>query len=248
MRKSLLSILMICAISFSNNLSAQCTPDLSLKTTVTLPAALDTAFAGQLYTQEIKYFITRDTNVFVPQLGTKLDATIDTLWITGVKGMPDGFTYSCHNADCKIVGGTAGCATLTGTPTQAQVGIYPLLVLITVRATAFFGPVPISQNASDTNARYSIIVSGLNSQAEISLGSGPILFPNPAKEELQVYVPELSGEAQFMIQNIQGQTIEIGQLQKHEVSHVSLAGFDAGIYIIRIQKGSEIVSKKFIVQ
>lgn len=248
MKKSILSILMICAISFSNNLLAQCTPDPNLKTTATLPAALDTAFAGKLYTQEIKYFITRDTNVFVPQLGTSLDATIDTLWITDVKGMPDGFTYSCHNADCKIIGGTAGCATLTGTPTQAQVGIYPLLVLITVRATAFLGPVPISQNASDTNARYSIIVSGLNSQSEINVGEGPILFPNPAKEELQVYVPELKGDASFSIQNIQGQILQKGSLVKQEVSHVSLAGYKAGVYIIRIQKGSEIVSKKFVVQ
>ncbi|MCE2741318.1 MAG: T9SS type A sorting domain-containing protein [Sphingobacteriales bacterium] len=248
MRKSLLSILMICLISFSNNLLAQCTPDPNLKSTATLPAVLDTAFVGKLYTQEIKYFITKDTNVFVPQLGTNLNATIDTLRITGVRGMPDGFTYSCHNADCKIVGGTAGCATLTGTPTQAQVGIYPLLVLITVRATAFLGPVPISQNASDTNARYSIIVSGTTSKAEISEGDGPILFPNPAKEELQVYVPALSTEAQFEIQNIQGKTMQTGRLVKHEVSHVSLAGFDSGVYIIHIEKGNEKISKKFVVQ
>ncbi|MCG9879969.1 MAG: T9SS type A sorting domain-containing protein [Bacteroidia bacterium] len=248
MNKSILSIILFCVISFSNNLFAQCTPDPNLTSTATLPAALDTAVAGELYTQEIKYFITKDTNVFVPQLGTTLNATIDTLWITDVKGMPDGFTYSCHNADCKILGGTAGCATLTGTPTQAQVGIYPLMVLITVRATAFLGPVPISQNASDTNARYSIVVSGLSSKPEISILGGPILFPNPAKEELQVYVPELSGEAQFVIQNIQGKTMQTGRLMKHEVSHVSLEGFEAGVYIIRIHKGNEIVSKKFVVE
>jgi hypothetical protein len=248
MKKTILSIILFCVISFSNNLLAQCTPDANLKSTATLPAVLDTARVGQLYSQEIKYFITKDTNVFVPQLGTSLDATIDTLWITDVKGMPDGFSYSCHNSECKILGGTAGCATLTGTPTQAQVGIYPLLVLITVRATAFLGPVPISQNASDTNARYSIVVSGLSSKPEISLGSGPILFPNPAKEELQVYVPELSGEAQFVIQNIQGKTMQTGILIKHEVSYVSLAGFDAGVYMIRIQKGNEVVCKKFVVE
>lgn len=248
MRKRILSILVICAISFSNYLFAQCTPDPNLKTTATLPAALDTAIVGQLYSQEIKYFITKDTNVFVPQLNTNLNATIDTLWITGVQGMPDGFTYSCHNADCKILGGTAGCATLTGTPTQAQIGIYPLLVLITVRATAFLGPVPVSQNASDTNARYSIVVSGLSSKPEIQIQGGPILFPNPAKEELQVYVPELKGEATFEIKNLQGKLMQSGQLKKHEVSHVSLNGFDAGIYFIQIQKGNELISKKFVVQ
>lgn len=248
MNKSLLSILVICVISFSNKLFAQCTPDPNLKSTATLPAVLDTAYAGKLYTQEIKFFITRDTNVFVPQLGTNLNARIDTLWITGVQGMPDGFTYACHNADCKILGGTAGCATITGTPTQAQIGIYPLLVLIKVRATAFLGPAPISQNANDTNARYSIVVSGVNSKPELSMSGEPILFPNPAKEELQVYIPELAGEASFEIQNIQGKTIQIGRLQKQEVSHVSLQAYEPGVYFIHFLNGNKKLSKKFLVQ
>ncbi len=190
MRKIYLSIIIFCALSCVQNLYAQCSPDTSLKTSGTLPVVLDTAKIGQLYNQVIQYHITRDTNVFVPQLGQNLNARIDTLRILNVVGMPAGFTYSCHNAGCKIVGGTTGCAKLTGTPTAGQAGIYPLLVIIGIRATAFLGRVPVVQNVVDTNALYSIVVQGSTGAVEITTLGLPILYPNPVVDELQFFIPQ----------------------------------------------------------
>jgi hypothetical protein len=227
---------------------AQCTPDPKLTTSGTLPAFLDSAKVGVLYNQVIQYHITKDTTVYVVQLGSTVNAKIDTLWITGVVGMPDGFTYDCHNKDCKIVGGTTGCATLKGTPKAGSSGIYPLLVLITIRATAFIGPLPISQTVSDTNARYSIVVQGAAGTGELVNNDEPILFPNPAKEELQVYVPGLKGMATYSILNLQGQKIQEGNvLGNFEVNHLNLNALSKGIYFLEINSEKQTWKKKFLV-
>ena len=194
MKKFLLSMIAICAISFTQNVFGQCTPDPSIKSSGTFPAALEEAKVGESYEQVIQYFITKDTTVFVPQLGQTVNATIDTLRILNVLGMPDGFTYTCHNADCKIVGGTGGCAKLIGTPKSGSAGIYPLIVLIGIRATAYLGPLPVGQNVTDSNARYSITVNPASGNMEINEGNEIVIYPNPAKESVQFYLPAFKGE------------------------------------------------------
>ncbi len=236
-------------MSFTNNLFAQCTPDPNLTTSGTLPVALDTAKVGQLYSQVIQYHITKDTTIYVAQLGSTVNAKIDTLWITGVVGMPDGFTYTCHNKDCKILGGATGCATLTGTPKANSAGIYPLLVLIQIRATAMFGPLPISQTVNDTNMRYSIIVQGGTGVSEMIENQDVILYPNPAKSDLQVYVPALRENAQFTISNMQGQTLSSGAITgNREVSHLNISNLSSGVYFIQIQSTNCNLVKKFWVE
>jgi len=247
MRKTLFTILTICAFNLPFLSFGQCTPDTSFKSSGTLPAVLDTARVGVLYQQVIQYHITKDTTVFVEGIGT-INAKIDTLWITGVVGMPDGFTYSCHNSECKILGGTTGCATLTGTATQAQAGIYPLIVLIKIRATAMVGPVPVGQTVNDTNARYSIVVDGITGENKIENNDDLLIYPNPAKEELQVYVPALKEAANYAIKNMQGQVVLKGQLLGNgEVSKIGL-NQGKGIYFIEINTESKQLVRKFSIQ
>ncbi|MDZ4668445.1 MAG: T9SS type A sorting domain-containing protein [bacterium] len=248
MRKTLFTILTICLFNLPNLLHAQCTPDTSFKTSGTIPAALDTAKVGILYQQTIQYHITKDTMVYVAQLGQTVNAKIDTLWITGVVGMPNGFTYSCHNAGCKILGGKTGCATLTGTATQAQAGIYPLIVLINIRATAFIGPIPVGQNVSDTNSRYTMVVEGASGLSTIDSYSEVILYPNPARDELQVYLPAQKELATYSIKNMQGMEVLAGNLlPQGEVSKIGL-NQSKGVYFIEINTASKHLVKKFMIQ
>lgn len=249
MKKVLLSILMFCSLSCINNLFAQCSPDTSFKTSGTLPGVLGKAKIGVPYSQVIQYHITKDTTIFVAQLGQTVNAKIDTLWITGVKGMPAGFTYDCHNADCKILGGKTGCATLKGTPTSGQAGIYPLVVLIRIRATAFLGPVPVAQTVNDSNIRYAIVVEGANGIGELRLSNEPILYPNPTKSELQIFIPELSQNAAYKIMNLQGKEVVAGNfIDPKEVNHINLSNCESGVYFIEIKTAEKVWLKKFIVE
>lgn len=225
----------------------QCTPDTSIKTTGTFPAVLAEATVGTPYAQDIQYFITKDTTVYVAQLGQTVSAKIDTLRITGVKGMPDGFTYSCHNADCKIVGGTVGCATLKGTPKPGSAGIYPLVVMINIRATAFLGPLPVGQTVNDSNSRYAIIVNGASGQNELVAANDLLIYPNPAKETLQFYLPGKMENAKVSIFNVKGERVfEQTYSLNYTKEEINLSEMANGLYFIEIADGTGSYKKKFV--
>lgn len=226
---------------------AQCTPDTSIKTTGTFPAVLAEATVGTPYAQDIQYFITKDTTVYVAQLGQTVSAKIDTLRITGVKGMPEGFTYSCHNADCKIVGGTVGCATLKGTPKPGSAGIYPLVVMINIRATAFLGPLPVGQTVNDSNSRYAIIVNGASGQNELVAANDLMIYPNPAKETLQFYLPGKMENAKVSILNVKGERVfEQTYSLNYTKEEINLSELANGLYFIEIADGTSSYKKKFV--
>lgn len=237
----------ICALSFAQNVNAQCTPDPSIKSSGTFPAVLDEAKVGESYSQVIQYFITKDTTVFVPQLGQTVDARIDSLWITNVVGMPEGFTYSCHNAQCRVVGGTGGCAKMVGTPKAGQAGIYPLIVLITIRATAFLGPLPIGQTVSDSNARYSIIVNPASGTAEVRSDMNLLIYPNPAKAQLQFYLPDFRGQASVGIYDMKGTKLIENQFTLNRTTgELNIAELPQGVYRVVMQTENGLFSKTFI--
>ena len=247
MNRILLSIIAISLLSLTQFAKAQCVPDPAIKTSGTFPAVLADAKVGEPYEQVIQYFIVKDTTVFVQQLGQTVNAKIDTLWITGVVGMPDGFIYSCHNKDCKITGGTGGCAKLSGTPKSGQAGIYPLIVLIQIRATAFLGPLPIGQTVNDSNSRYAIIVNSAAGTNELVNTENLIVYPNPAKENVQFYLPEYRGEASVFIYNMSGQLVQTKNLELNRtVESIDLQELPAGLYQLNLATSKGSFTKKFI--
>jgi hypothetical protein len=246
MNRILLSIIAISLLSLTQFAKAQCVPDPAINTSGTFPAVLAEAKVGEAYEQVIQYYIVKDTTVTVPQLGT-VNAKIDTLWITGVVGMPDGFTYTCHNKDCKITGGSGGCAKLSGTPKSGQAGIYPLAVLIQIRATAFLGPLPVAQTVNDTNARYAIIVNHASGTNELINTESLLVYPNPAKENVQFYLPEYRGEGSVSLYNMRGQLVQTKNLALNRtVESIDLQELPAGLYQLNLTTSKGSFTKKFI--
>lgn len=243
--KHLFSIIAFFAcIAGSFNATAQCAPDSTLTTTATRPDFLDTAKVNVPYTQVIQFYITKDTVVYVPQLGQTLNTRIDTLWITGVTGIPSGFTYNCHNADCKILGGAAGCVTISGTPGPNTGGIYPLLVLIKIRATAMLGIIPVAQTVNDTNARYFIVIDGPSGMAQLK-GEEPLLvYPNPAKDLLQIALTKEQKQSSFVLLTQQGSTVATGELEgAGVVNQIQTDNLPQGIYYLKVISDDRVLTR-----
>lgn len=59
--------------------------------------------------------------------------TINFLRIDSVVGLPLGFTYACSPVNCTYPGGAIGCAIVTGIPTLALIGLYPLTIYGTIQ-------------------------------------------------------------------------------------------------------------------
>jgi len=127
--KKLLSILVFVAISFY--VQAQCTPNSAYTspgiypdTTTNLPLAVATV----PYSTVIDAVIPQDTTV---DLGSgPIVVTIDSIGVTGMSGLPSGFSYATNSASGFWPGGTNGCMLIQGNPTPAQVGIYHLQIYL----------------------------------------------------------------------------------------------------------------------
>jgi len=80
------------------------------------------AQVGVAYNEIVQIKAPSDT--LVSQGPVTIPATIDSLRIIGFNNLPPSITYACDNSRCLWLGGANGCATFTGTPTQAEVGNY----------------------------------------------------------------------------------------------------------------------------
>ncbi|MFN4083543.1 MAG: T9SS type A sorting domain-containing protein [Bacteroidia bacterium] len=241
-------LLLFAVTTFSTVIvNAQCTPDNNIRTTGIFPALLDTGNINQPYNQVIQYFITRDTVVNFG--GSNINAIIDSITITGVKGMPTGLSYTCHNATCTSPGGQTGCVTLSGTPTQS--GIFPITVYLTIRARAFLGPVPIGQTVSDSNSRYFIAIKPITTTSLSAATLNDKLFVYQQDELLNVFLTHNDPITSCVLKDLSGKTIaNTSQFNGNEFNRLSIniGNLTKGIYFLEVGSNQGFGFKKFIIR
>lgn len=232
MKKLLLSsILLFSVLSTCQIAQAQCTPDTSIKSTGIYPAAFERAQEEKPFSQVIQYFITKDTAVTYQ--GFPITATIDSLVITSVKGLPAGFSYACHNDKCLAKGGESGCATISGTPAAGSKGAYPLTVYYDIYAHAVLFGTPIGQSMKDSTTRYTLFVdaaTGLNSVSEEVFQ----IYPNPVRGGFTIN--NLSIES-VQLHNALGQEFNLSAESSSPFgTYFNTSHLPKGFYIIRINQ------------
>ena len=244
MKKIFLQIAFLITISsfFVIGAKAQCLPDASIKSSGVFPLALPDATPNVAYSQVLQFYITKDT-VF-----KNINATIDSLFITGVKGMPAGFTYTCHNSNCGIKGGGNGCVTLSGTATTAMKNTnYPLVVMIKIKGTANTILGPISQTIIDSNSKYSIFVQSPSFVSELNNSSTINLYPNPSKEKLGINVSENSIQnAEAILYDMNGR--EVSRTAIHAAkTELEISALSKGVYFVKfVNERGFVKTMKFI--
>jgi hypothetical protein len=248
MKKILQQIALLITISsfFIIGTNAQCLPDASINSSGVFPASLPAATPNVGYSQVLQFYITKDT--LINYLGQNIKANIDSLFIIGVKGMPSGFTYACHNTNCGIKGGSNGCVTITGTATEAMANTnYPLVVMIKIKGTANTILGPISQNINDSNSKYAIYVQGLSSVNELTNINAISLYPNPAKDKLELNVSQnLFQNADGIIMDINGREISRTVINKTK-TEIDISILSKGIYFMKyINENGLVKISKFI--
>ncbi|MCA0428267.1 MAG: T9SS type A sorting domain-containing protein [Bacteroidetes bacterium] len=229
MKKLLLSsIILFSVLSTCQIAQAQCTPDTTIKSTGIYPAAFERAQEEKPFSQVIQYFITKDTAVTYQ--GFPITATIDSLVITSVKGLPSGFSYSCHNSNCLAKGGESGCATISGTPAAGSKGSYPLTVYYDIYAHAVLFGTPIGQSMKDSTTRYTLYVDGATGLSSISPNAFRV-YPNPAKGGFTI--SNLTSE-QIQLFNALGQEFTLSaESTTASGSYFNTGNLPKGFYFIR---------------
>jgi len=243
--KKLYFVLFVLGLSSSMIFAQPCSIDPTLTspgiypdTVTNLPVGAET----QYYEAVIRAVVPADTTI------AGQSVHIDSIGITGIVGLPSGFTYVCGRPSCYILGGTQGCILISGTPAVGQAGIYPLLIKILIKAK--FNGMPISM--PDTLKGYKIRIDDSTHVGLLEdLSSEVFIYPNPAFNVLHVDLYNLqNANGTLTVKDIQGrmvyqqQMLFVQGLQKVEIPITTMSN---GMYFLRIANDKEIIEKKFYV-
>ncbi len=218
----------IAAIQPFNAKAQVCTPDPNLTTPGFLPATLPDGQVNTAYNVGITIKVFKDTEIV--QSGQTVLATIDSMLLISILGLPPGLGYECLNSRCAFVPSTLSCVNIQGTPTQS--GLFPLKIPVKVFAKVF-GAIPITQ--PDTLRNFALNVKAgtanmINLDEQIM---GLTVFPNPTNGQV-VWVNSIS---QPKVINIAGEELNIPILKDGNLYKLDISNIQSGVYFVtnRIQ-------------
>jgi len=224
----------------NNPLYSQCVPGNYTKPNIYPDTLinLDTAFAGQPYQMIMTAVIPVDTLV----LGNRLP--VDSIGIVSLTGLPSSLTYQADKASGYWKGGTKGCILISGTPTNAEAGIYPLNITVNAVVAGLPAFYPVKG--------YKLIVNGNSSFAFENAITNIKLYPNPFYENASLrFFSNFIGPCHLSIFNSFGQEVykkEIVTSQGYNSIVIQKNNLKDGIYILKLHNSEGLVSLIFSIK
>jgi hypothetical protein len=240
MKKALSIFLLISLLTCTKAWSQACTPNNDTVAGIE-PDTLAVAYVNSPYDEVIYFHLPGDTMVdFVIGEDTfAVHLCIDSLTIDSVHGLPGGFSFGCHVPWCSVLGNGNGCAAISGTPEESQIGIHPLDVFITIYVNDCYGfslPPQV-----DTVSFYYIDVQPATGLGEVSnqLHSGVSCFPNPAfvRTQLSFYLREAGGLIDVAVLNMEGEVVDETNIVAGAGYHseeLDISSLPPAMYFIRV--------------
>ncbi|MCS6990747.1 MAG: T9SS type A sorting domain-containing protein [Chitinophagales bacterium] len=217
------------------------------------PDTLAPAFVNIPYEETIYFRLPADTVVdlvFGNYVIYDVLLCIDSLTIDSVKGLPAGFTYGCHVPWCSVKGGQNGCAKISGTATQNQIGIHPLQVFVTIYVndcyTFSLPPTPdtitfffLQVLPQSTTPPVHDVIEGLGTP-----------YPNPAHTYIHIpFTLKSAAPALFRITDLAGRVLmEQKQQPSAQVGEILLhCPLPAGTYLLEMISASQRYRKTIVI-
>lgn len=250
MKKNLLLLFVLTFIVGLSAASAQvCTPDPQYTEPGVYPDSatnLAPAGVGVPYAETVTVIVPVDTTVeIVP--GFPQTLSMDSIVITGVTGLPPGFTYDCAAVGCAFLGGTTSCLVITGTAQAGDEGTYNL----TVELDAYVGgtgvPVPSTVSYYYIDVLTALSIDGLTG-TEFKVSQNK---PNPFNNTTLIsYTAAKSGKMDLTVVNMLGDVVYQRQLSAKAGENnfqLSAANLEQGVYLYRLSNGEHTITKRMIV-
>lgn len=231
-------LLLIATVAFFGalNLNAQCTPDASLTGSGIYPDSATNfvgGCVGQQYTQIVQNVVPLDTTV--PVFGFPVPATIDSIVLVNVSGLPPGMNFACNPNSCSYVGGATGCAVIEGICNTA--GTYNLVFNL----TAYVSVQGLPQSQDFTLDYYKIVIGACAASIDENTNSLFKLYPNPAYSK--VVIDGLKGQNNIALTNAEGKIVKTYNMFEGASLEMNLEGLNNGLYFVTVNhdKGTEVL-------
>lgn len=252
MKKNLLSILFFTAVSVT--VFAQvCTPDPTFVASGQkgiYPADGDpiaSGTPGMAYEQTFTLVTPTDTMV----LG--FYATLDSIHLDSISGLPSGLSFACSEADCMFTGGTTGCFKISGTTSEQNTFAISLYVTPYGLATGTpLGDITLQSLGSQQFASYDLVMGNVGVQSLNSSkfdviqnvpnpfsGSTSIKFNSPTSEPVNFYVFDMIGK--------QIHSSKINAVTGMNTINYTSEKLAPGAYFYTLANGKSRITKRMIV-
>lgn len=196
-------------------ISAQCVPNLTGVEFVAVPDTIENlpvAYAPGPYEATIQMWIPTDT--FVPMLNLVLP--LDSLFITGIGGLPISFEYAVYPSAGPIPGGSSVCLQITNAYIEEEVyGVHPLFVHV----TAWSVGIPANGDMTGYVLRVEPPAVGVE---EVERSS--ILLNSLVSD--RIHVRNTTYNSSYRISDISGRIVASGTVN----GPIDASGLKAGVY------------------
>ena len=239
MKRVLLIGILASLVSFGS-WAQVCTPDNTITSPGVYPEQPDTAYADLEYDFSFQVLALKDT--VVSFAGQTLNATIDSVKVNGVIGLPDGFTYMCNPTNCVFTWRAVGCVNVKGNPTQSQAGSYDLKIATTAYGRSGILALPVP----DTTDGYVLVIQGDGSASIFEPKEERILlYPNPSTDGK--FILKTAKETEVIkIIDLQGKLVDYKEVNTKDAVSIDLSETPKGVYIITVSVGERIYTKKVV--
>ena len=130
---------------------------------------------------EFVFTVIIQDSISIPFGTDTIMVSLSSASITNIEGLPNGLTYACEPADCKIEANQSGCLVIQGTPDDDP-GDYPLVIF--AKMVTSLGSIDISFPGSFFPGEYVLTLEGTNS---VNCGGTGTKFDQTQKSELHIY-------------------------------------------------------------
>lgn len=231
-------------------LNAQpCVPDAQYTTPGIFPDTLinlPPVTIGVAYTGVITAVVPADTSYM------GFSATIDSINVIEIVGLPSGFTWSGAptgvGAPVSIPGGSNGCIAITGTATAGQTGTYPLVIKGSVHIYWAGMSIPIPQDVNGYKLVIGTVGFGQNDYYSFGVTD---MYPNPTADVANIVVT--NNETSIVAVTISDMVGRTVSASNHKVNAgentiaLNVAALPEGVYFYTIAKGTQSVTRKLII-
>lgn len=231
-----LAILSLIAISLAK--AQNCNPDVTITQPGVYPEQPDTAYINQEYNFVFQVLAIKDTTTMFN--GQLVNANIDSVKIDNVLGLPAGFSYSCEPINCSFTHESAGCIKLSGNPTSAQSGVYPIKIATTAFASLGFFKIPVK----DTADNYSLVIMGASAVVEKNVKTVNI-YPNPAVSGKFLVATKLPASS-IQLTDLQGKIVQFDLVENNNLYSIDISALPKGVYLINLEIDYKTYTHKII--
>ena len=217
-----------------------CNPDLTITEPGVYPEQPDTAFQDQPYEFVFQILALKDT--VAEFAGQQVNATIDSVAVNDVIGLPSGFEYICEPVSCVFDHTQVGCVKLTGNPVKGQAGIYDIEIATTAYARVGIVQLPVP----DTADGYQLVVEGDGSVSVFELEKERItLYPNPSSTG-QFLLTTAQKTKIIKIVDLQGKSVDFQTTEETNAISIDISNTPKGLYIMTVSAGDRVYTKKIM--